>query len=367
MNDQNIEVRELIGKAREALRRGDKATARGLGEQASRIAPQLEDAWLILAASDPTPQAALAYARKAQQINPHSGRAQRAVEWASRRLYGETTHAVAAQMVAPPVQKQAYQTAVAMPALKPQGRNWLLPALLVGAACMLLALFAGFALIGPATASFLNTNISRPQENLWAPVDIAKPGANPVEAAPLVPQEATTPTPTTSQAPESEPTLAATDEPTPQPSATETPGSIAMEIIEDTPTSEVIPPEPEISMGEGVRWIDVDLTNQMVFAYEGDTIVNSFVVSTGTWLTPTVVGTFKIYVKVRMQDMRGPGYHLRDVPYVMFFHGDYGLHGTYWHNNFGTPMSRGCVNLTIEDAAWLYDWASVGTVVNVHY
>ena len=51
----------------------------------------------------------------------------------------------------------------------------------------------------------------------------------------------------------------------------------------------------------------------------------------------------------------------------MFFRGDYGLHGTYWHNNFGTPMSRGCVNLTIDDAAWLFNWASVGTVVNVHY
>jgi lipoprotein-anchoring transpeptidase ErfK/SrfK len=105
----------------------------------------------------------------------------------------------------------------------------------------------------------------------------------------------------------------------------------------------------------------------MVYAYEGDTVVNSFVVSTGVAGTPTVTGRYKIYVKVRMQDMRGPGYHLRDVPYVMFFYGDYGLHGTYWHNNFGVPMSRGCVNLTIDDAAWLFSWASVGTVVNVHY
>ena len=140
-----------------------------------------------------------------------------------------------------------------------------------------------------------------------------------------------------------------------------------MEILDDTPTSDVIPDTPAIVVGDGVRWIDVDLTNQMVHAYEGETIVNSFVVSTGTWLTPTVTGKHKIYVKVRMQDMSGPGYYLRDVPWVMFFSGDYGLHGTYWHNNFGTPMSRGCVNLTIDDAAWLFNWASVGTVVNVHY
>jgi len=95
-------------------------------------------------------------------------------------------------------------------------------------------------------------------------------------------------------------------------------------------------------------------------------VVNSFLASTGVAETPTVTGTYKIWIKVRIQDMYGPGYYLPDVPYVMYFYEDYGLHGTYWHNNFGTPMSRGCVNLTVDDAAWLFDWASVGTVVNVH-
>jgi lipoprotein-anchoring transpeptidase ErfK/SrfK len=172
------------------------------------------------------------------------------------------------------------------------------------------------------------------------------------------------------QTPKSKPTEDPADSPAVVPAATETPGVVAMELVEDTPTSEHMAPTPEtpsIQVGDGERWIDVDLTNQMVYAYEGEAVVNSFLVSTGTWLTPTVTGKHKIYVKVRVQDMRGPGYHLRDVPYVMFFHGDYGLHGTYWHNNFGTPMSRGCVNLTIDDAAWLFSWASVGTVVNVHY
>ena len=51
----------------------------------------------------------------------------------------------------------------------------------------------------------------------------------------------------------------------------------------------------------------------------------------------------------------------------MYFYKGYGLHGTYWHNNFGTPMSHGCVNLATGDAGWLFSWASVGTVVNVHY
>jgi lipoprotein-anchoring transpeptidase ErfK/SrfK len=50
----------------------------------------------------------------------------------------------------------------------------------------------------------------------------------------------------------------------------------------------------------------------------------------------------------------------------MYFYKGYGLHGTYWHNNFGTPMSHGCVNLSIPDAEWLYYWAPLGTSVKVH-
>lgn len=115
------------------------------------------------------------------------------------------------------------------------------------------------------------------------------------------------------------------------------------------------------------RWIDVNLSEQQIYAYEGDILVNSFLVSTGLPNTPTVTGEFNIYVKVPMQDMSGPGYYLTDVPWVMFFYEDYGFHGTYWHNNFGSPMSRGCVNLRTEDAEWLYNWASVGTRVVVHY
>ncbi len=115
------------------------------------------------------------------------------------------------------------------------------------------------------------------------------------------------------------------------------------------------------------RWIDVNLSQQQIYVYEGDVLVNSFIVSTGLPDTPTVTGDYRIYVKVPVQDMSGPGYYLSDVPWVMFFYEDYGFHGTYWHNNFGTPMSRGCVNLSVEDAEWLYNWASVGTRVSIHY
>jgi lipoprotein-anchoring transpeptidase ErfK/SrfK len=157
------------------------------------------------------------------------------------------------------------------------------------------------------------------------------------------------------------------------PTVAETPGVALAEIVVDTPTSEYVAPTvapytaPSVASYSGEHWIDVDLSQQRVYAYSGDTVVNSFVVSTGTWQTPTVTGKYKVWIKLRSTDMSGPGYYLPDVPYVMYFYKGYGLHGTYWHNNFGTPMSHGCVNLTIADAEWLYNFSAVGTVVNVHY
>ena len=114
------------------------------------------------------------------------------------------------------------------------------------------------------------------------------------------------------------------------------------------------------------RWIDVDVKSQVVTAYEGSKPVRSFVVSTGTAYHPTVVGLFRIWTKLKWDDMAGPGYYLPNVPYTMYFYKGYALHGTYWHSNFGTPMSHGCVNLRTEDAAWLFEFASIGTLVNVH-
>src|SRR5258708_32551626 len=96
-------------------------------------------------------------------------------------------------------------------------------------------------------------------------------------------------------------------------------------------------------------------------------VVNSFLVSTRPWLHSTRAGQLHIYIKCRYKDMSGPGYFLPNVPWTMFFYQGYALHGTYWHCNFGTPMSHGCVTLSIPDAEWLYNWASVGTLVNVHY
>ena len=113
-------------------------------------------------------------------------------------------------------------------------------------------------------------------------------------------------------------------------------------------------------------WLEVDLSSQTLFAYQGSTLLKSFAVSTGTSDFRTVPGSFKIYAKYTYYTMRGSGYYLPDVPYSMFFFKGYSIHGTYWHHNFGMPMSHGCVNMETSAAAWLYSQTSIGTPVFVH-
>lgn len=111
---------------------------------------------------------------------------------------------------------------------------------------------------------------------------------------------------------------------------------------------------PDVEARE--RWIRVDLTRQQVIAYEGLEPVRAFLISSGRRGTPTVTGEFRIRMKVSQQIMSGPGYYLPGVKWVMYFHDEYALHGSYWHENFGNPMSHGCINMTNADAKWLFDW-----------
>jgi hypothetical protein len=111
------------------------------------------------------------------------------------------------------------------------------------------------------------------------------------------------------------------------------------------------------------KHIYVDLTNQRLSAFEGSTKVYDFPVSTGKWgATPT--GEFHIWVWLRYTRMAGGSkalgtyYDLPNVPYTMYFYQGYGLHGAYWHNNFGHPMSHGCVNMRIEDAGKIFYWSN---------
>ncbi|MDQ3099019.1 MAG: L,D-transpeptidase [bacterium] len=111
------------------------------------------------------------------------------------------------------------------------------------------------------------------------------------------------------------------------------------------------------------RKIVIDLEHQRVYAYEGSRVALNFLVSTGKY-GATPVGKYKIWYKVRSQTMKGGNralgtyYYLPNVQFIQYFNQGIGFHSTYWHNNYGTPMSHGCVNMTLTDAETLYYWAN---------
>ena len=119
---------------------------------------------------------------------------------------------------------------------------------------------------------------------------------------------------------------------------------------------------------EGIeKWIEVSLGEQKLRAWEGNKLVMEFPISSGKW-SPTPTGTFNIWFKTRSQSMVGGSpalgtyYNLPNVPSNMFFYQGYAIHGAYWHNNFGNPMSHGCVNEPLANAAQIFEWA--GPVVS---
>lgn len=182
---------------------------------------------------------------------------------------------------------------------------------------------------------------------------------------PAAPQLAWTATPTTAPASPTATataTVTATATPTPthtatpQPTATATPRPTSTPTRRPTRLPTAAPTRTPLPEGE--RWIEVILSQQTLIAWEGEREVRRMRVSTGKAQTPTVTGTFRIYGKLLKQTMRGDDYIQPDVPFVMYFYSGYAIHGCYWHSNFGTPMSHGCVNLNLDDAAWIFGWAS---------
>lgn len=359
-----LPVMQSLKSARQALREGRREDAWRHAKLAAELAPEVEEPWLILAALA-EPGESMYYLQKAMAINPSSQAARKGMQWALQRLRSQpqplpSASAESLPLREPPAPTPALEVtqpvpvpqAASRPKVQPQRRSavrsWLV-SLTAG-----ILLFALGLLLWLAVPAFQSTMAKEPYSA--RPVGaLFKPTLTPTATPTSTPTKTPTPTPTST--PTSTPTATPTETPTASPTNTLPPATATPVVYVDIP-SEIDGDEP---------WIDVNLTNQMVYAYVGDTIVNSFLVSTGTWLHPTVTGQYRVYVKYRYTDMAGPGYYLPDVPYTMYFYQGYALHGTYWHDNFGTPMSHGCVNLRTEDAGWLYDFASVGTLVNVHY
>jgi len=156
-------------------------------------------------------------------------------------------------------------------------------------------------------------------------------------------------------------------EPTAAPTAASPPAPAAQPAAKPAPAA----PRPRASGGS--KSIVVNLSDQWMYAYEGENQVYDAPISTGRDGMQTPTGTFSIYAKLKVQTMDGvtdgKAWVVPNVPNVMYINGGVALHGTYWHNRFGTGarLSHGCVNLPLRAAGWLYDWAPIGTIVKVTY
>ncbi len=123
----------------------------------------------------------------------------------------------------------------------------------------------------------------------------------------------------------------------------------------------------------GEKWIDLNLSSKTVTAYEGATVVHGPVsIVDGAAETPTVTGTYKVYLQYESQTMRGENadgspYVAEDVPWVSYFYSGYAFHGAAWRSSFGYSGSHGCVNMPVSEAQWIYNWVDTSTVVQSHY
>ena len=123
----------------------------------------------------------------------------------------------------------------------------------------------------------------------------------------------------------------------------------------------------------GEKWVDLNLSSKTVTAYEGATVVHGPVsIVDGAAETPTVTGTYKVYLQYESQTMRGENadgspYVAEDVPWVSYFYSGYAFHGAGWRSSFGYSGSHGCVNMPVSEAQWIYNWVDTNTVVQSHY
>jgi lipoprotein-anchoring transpeptidase ErfK/SrfK len=321
----------------------DPNAARKFFEKAIEREPDNVIALLWLAGLGQTGEESLRYAARVLEIEPKNERAKAAIRWARKRTRSEPAQTNWAATI-PPSPTQATDESTSKKG---------------SAAATLLGLIALIAVISGAVA--LVWLFSQPGNVIASTLGIST--ATPTATSTFTP----TPTATPTLPPTATSTATATPTATPTSTPTETPTPTATPLPLPTATPYVPPANPQAAAALGEKWIDVNLSQQRLVAYEGSTPVYWVTVSTGLPGTPTVTGQYHIYVKYLSQLMTGPGYYLPNVPYVMYFYQGYGIHGTYWHHNFGHPMSHGCVNAPTPDAQWLYNWAPVGTLVNVHY
>jgi len=325
------QIAALIQRGRNAARAGQNSRARRYFAAVLESDPAHVDALLARAAVLDDPREALAHLTQVLELDPGNERARQALR-AVRREAGNLPP-YRAKKQPPRSASRAPVPGPLVPVAAPNPvRSWSRGWLVLGGLLVVLLL----------AALVIWTDAPR------------------VVVAALLPTDTPTPTPTFTPTPT--PTATLTPTPTPTPTYTPTPTATPT----PTPTATPTPTKVPADQSQAGKWIEIDLSEQRLYAHEGQSTVFNALVSTGTRYYPTVVGRFRIYAKYQSTHMSGPGYSLPNVPWTMYFYRGYAIHGAYWHNNFGTPMSHGCVNMKIPDSKWLYQWAPKGTLVVVH-
>ncbi len=364
----------LIAEAKRAILLGDKSLAARLAGQVLDSEPGNISALLILAGLS-EPQVSVGYLNKVLEKDPGNPTAREAMRWAAVRLRQSSAGAWKPEKAEP-----LTATLVQPDKLERRKLHFAVPIVLAGIGLAVAGLYS-LGVLKPRSAAadvqfqiYESTYLVKPS---LTPTDTPTPTNTATFTPTFTPTATFTPTPTPTRTPTPTNTPTATPTNTPTHTPTNTPTELPTEVpaVEITyipqptepPYTWTEEPEPTEEYNYGTKWIDIDLSQQMLYAYEGDTIVGAFLVSTGLPDTPTVTGQYYVYVKYYYADMSGPDYYLPDVPYTMYFYKGYGIHGTYWHSNFGTPMSHGCVNMETGEAGWLFEWAYVGILVNIHY
>lgn len=210
--------------------------------------------------------------------------------------------------------------------------SWWQDGLLTAVVCFFLLGVGGLALFlaYPEKAQHLRTVIGRPTDT------------------PFI-ADTVTPTDTPS------PMLGATAEETLAPSPTVTRTPIPNMVATATPTWVT---DRYLPLPVSEKWIEIDISRQVLRAYDGEGLVFSTTISTGRDITQAALGKYRIAQKVAMKLFTGPGYYLPDVPWVIVINPNLMLHGAYWQDSWGAPSNFGSINLNPADAKWLYDWSA---------
>lgn len=358
----------LLRRGQLAARNGDHGRAARLMRAALIADPTNAEARLWLAALADDPRESVQLLTEVLQEHPDHTRAAEGLRWAYDRLEAQRT---ASASLISPVQARA----------EGARRRWRLSMPLVG-------IVLSLAVIGGALLFMAGRGWAGARRPAGTVLAASSGTATPAGAlAPALATDTATPAATASSVPLS-PTATATETARPTatptvPPPTATPTPVPPTAVPPTAAPAQEKPAGQPAASRAGKWIEVDLSSQTAIAWEGQTPVRRMIVSTGVASHPTVTGTYRIYEKLVSTRMTGPGYDLPNVPHTMYFYRGFALHGAYWHNNFGTPMSHGCVNLNLRDAAWLFNWAgptlppgasvvyasdsNPGTLVVIHY